>query len=318
MESQAKYLFVGSVVIALVAFTVVAVLWLSEARSYRNAEYYDIYFREHTLYGLQMNSDVTMRGIKVGSVMGLSISKENVENVLVRIAVQGGTPVKTDTEAQLNRNLLTGFASIDLRKGTQNAGRLVAVLPGQTYPVIPEGKTELEQVADSLPEVVNHIGEITQRVRLLFSEENLQSTSKIIKNVEKISDSLAASSTDIEQLITKVSTMSEKIEKTSDSIRNFTAKGTERLDGLSSELTQGLQELKGVIQQLNGKSNELVQSIVRSADVVAGELRTISQSVQVATSAASSTLESYEQPARILAGPNERALGPGERVRNGK
>ena len=318
MESQAKYVLVGSVVLALMGLIIFAILWLSEARSYRNAQYYDIYFREHTLYGLQVNSDVTMRGIKVGSVLSLNISSQNVENVRVRISVGGGTPVKMDTEAQLNRNLLTGFASIDLRKGTQNSPLLTEIPPGESYPIIPEGKTELEQVADSLPEVFAKVGEITERAGKLLSDENIQSGTRILHNIDRVTASVADHSDDIAKLVERANSLSEKLEKATDSIRSLANKGTEKLDGISNELIAGVSELKGVMSQLNGKSGELVQSIIRSADVVAGQLRSISQNVQTVAETASSTLEGYEQPSRLLSGPNEKALGPGEVGNHGK
>ena len=102
------------------------------------------------------------------------------------------------------------------------------------------------------------------------------------------------------------------MEKATESIRGLANKGTEKLDGISNELIAGVSELKGVVSQLNTKSGELVQTIIRSADVVAGQLKSISQNVQNVAETASSTLEGYEQPSRLLSGPNEKALGPGE------
>ena len=317
MESHAKYILVGSIVIGLAVTLVVAVLWLSEAKSYRNAQYYDIYFQEHTLYGLQQNSDVTMRGIKVGTVVSLEIVKGNVEKVRVRIMVPSGTPVKSDSEAQLNRSLLTGFASIDIGKGTQNAPLLEVVPPGETYPVIREGNTQLDQFANSLPELLDKAATLSDRAAALVSDENVESASKILKNVERITAAVADSSEDYKKIMQRAVVLSDKLEKASDAVRNLAAKGSEKIDNLSEAMLSGVNELRAAATEVNAHSGELIQTVIRSANVVAAELRSISQNVQVAADAASSTLETYEQPSRFLSGPSERSLGPGEEKRHG-
>ena len=115
MEPEAKYTLVGGSVLVLLALLVGAVAWLASASRGTDVQRYTIYFARQSLEGLQVRSDVRMRGIRVGAVTGFSFAEQRPGTVEVGIGIDPATPVKESTRAIVDRNLITGLATIRLQ-----------------------------------------------------------------------------------------------------------------------------------------------------------------------------------------------------------
>lgn len=312
MEPQARYVFVGTVVLLITMGLVVGVLWLSGSASSTNAHRFTIYFRKHALNGLQMNSDVTMRGIKVGSVTALHISDRNIEQVRVDLVVGADTPVKTDTVAIINRNLLTGFALIDLAKGTQDARLLQEVKPGEAYPVIPEGSSELEQLADTLPDLLDQAAQVTNRIGAVLSDENVKSIGETLANIHDVTETFAKNRTKLETALGQVERAADDLSRVSHAIGDLSAKGG-KVDQAADELVSTLREVRQAAQTVNSGIGDMLRSITNTSQTVAQQLAVVSQGLAESSRAASLTLQSYEEPRTVFGGPHPSALGPGEK-----
>ena len=91
-----------------------------------------------------------MRGVKVGRVESYELSPQNINQVDVTIRVEEDTPVRENTTAVVSRNLVTGLARIDLITPTNPGPELLRNPAGEDYPVIAEGTSDLDQIADAL------------------------------------------------------------------------------------------------------------------------------------------------------------------------
>ena len=190
MDTHPRYTLVGLIVVIILVLLALWVSWLWKGGSREKADFYAIYFRNQSLSGLQVDSIVTMRGIKVGTVTNVGIQPKDIERVRVVIALNSGTPVRTDTRAVIARNLLTGLSNIDLIGSTQSAAPLTDPAPGGEYAIIKEGQTGLDQFQQSLPEFVGKASVVLDRVALILSEENIRAFSSSLNNVEKFTASL--------------------------------------------------------------------------------------------------------------------------------
>ncbi len=312
MESKAKYTFVGIAVILLTGLVVVAVLWLSEAGGLRNAKYYSVYFKKHALNGLQPDSYVTMRGIKVGSVSSLEISSRNIEEIHVVLTLDEDTPVKTDTVAILNRNLLTGFASLDLARGTQNAPSLTAVPEGESYPVIPEGNTELETIADSFPALLEKVSQLTTRVDALLSEDNINAFSSVMTNLKEVTGSLASNKLQIEAAIKNVESAAAQLGKFGRSLNQVTGEDGGKMKEMMDEILASVKEVHLAISEIKQQSGGAMKSLTGATVVLSQQMNQLTQSLSDAAQATATTMEGFQQPRKILSGPSKESLGPGE------
>ncbi|MFZ1555630.1 MAG: MlaD family protein, partial [Nitrospira sp.] len=134
MEPKVNYILVGAFVVLLGATILGAIFWLGKT-DYRGIyDRYYVYTRE-SVAGLSVDSTVKYRGVDVGRVKQVILNPENAEEVRVTLDIVGGTPVKTDTQAVLVTQGLTGLVTLNLTGGTREAP-LLTPSAGQDYPVI--------------------------------------------------------------------------------------------------------------------------------------------------------------------------------------
>ena len=99
MEPEAKYTLVGGSVLVLLALLVAAVAWLASAsRGVDVHALHDLLPRQ-SLEGLQVRSDVRMKGIRVGAVTGFSFASQRPGTVEVAVGIDPGAPVRQSTRA---------------------------------------------------------------------------------------------------------------------------------------------------------------------------------------------------------------------------
>jgi len=279
MESHAQYTLVGTVVLVLVALTVFGALWLSRAGDSREYNYYTVYFKNHSLAGLQQDSAVTMRGIKVGTVKSFRIAPADIERVKVLLKVDAETPVKTDTEAIVQRNLLTGLAYIDLVRSTSGAPFLMA-RDGEDLPVIPEGRSQLDEITSDVPKMIQEMSGLVAQARAFLTPENQQAAADILANIRTVSEKFASSDSD--------------------------------LSGLAGSLTQLSGNLDTLVKHLDTRTGELTASIQQTSSALALQAQTIGRDIGRAAQGLAVTLDKYQDPKALIAGPAQGALGPGE------
>jgi phospholipid/cholesterol/gamma-HCH transport system substrate-binding protein len=79
---------------------------------------------ENTVSGLLTGAAVLFNGIRVGEVTALGLSPDDPRQVMATIAVVAATPVRSDTEAGLEFQGLTGVPVIALKGGASGAAPL--------------------------------------------------------------------------------------------------------------------------------------------------------------------------------------------------
>lgn len=314
METDAKYAVVGLVVVLLTLAVVAAILWLSDDGLSKNSDEYVVYFENQSLSGLQVDGWVTMRGIKVGTVESIQISNDNIEQLEVVLQLDASTPVKTDSRAVIRRNLLTGLAWVDITGTTQQAPLLKTIdrKSAQGLPVIPEGQTELEAIADSIPRLVEDIGQVAQRANTFLSEDNLRSLTTTLKNVETFSETLAKNDKAITDLVANLSDMSVELKKLSRSWRKVGGSAEASVDSLTEEMQLTLKELRSAIEKVDDEVVVIARAIRNTADVFAAEATTVSKAIDEAARGISRVADQFEDPKGAIFGPNTNTLGPGE------
>ncbi len=201
MEIRASYLLVGAVVLALVAGLAAFSVWLVKADIDRQVEPYQIAF-SGSVTGLQRGGQVRYRGVPVGRVTDIRIDPERVEQVLVTVEIEAGTPIRQDTVASLEMQGITGVAFVQLRGGTQASPPLVAVA-GHGLPQIESRRSTLERVFESTPELLAHSLALVERATRLLNDENLQALTKTLQNIETVTSSLARQSDQVGGVLTQ-------------------------------------------------------------------------------------------------------------------
>lgn len=183
METQAHYTRVGFFVIVGMIATIVFALWLSQLSFHQNKTDYDIYFKGR-ITGLKEGSSVEFRGVPIGTVKKIRIDPDNLIRVLV--AIDSSISLRQDAIASLETQGLTGISYIQIEGGKQNSPPLKAIT-GHRRPIIPSKSSLLEEVSDTLPQLLGQVSLFAKELRALLSEENRTSITNTLHNLEQIS-----------------------------------------------------------------------------------------------------------------------------------
>jgi phospholipid/cholesterol/gamma-HCH transport system substrate-binding protein len=266
MEIRASYLLVGAVVLALIAGLAAFSIWLVKADIDRQADAYRIAFAG-SVTGLQQGSQVRYRGVPVGRVTGIRIDPANVENVLVTVELEHGTPIRQDTTARLEMQGITGIAFVQLRGGTQASPPLEAT-GDDMPPLIASSPSTLERLFESTPDLLVRTLTLVEQANLLLNEENLQALTKSLQNIETVTTGLARHSGDFDGVLTEarsaarnVGGVAGELGELARDLRQLTAKIDQQTDGVGDQLSATLVETRqaaSTLQHAAGQVDELV------------------------------------------------------------
>jgi phospholipid/cholesterol/gamma-HCH transport system substrate-binding protein len=195
METRASYIVVGLFVILGMIGMLAAAVWITGQRADQATAIYDIYF-DGNVAGLRPGNPVQYRGIPVGTVTDMRIDPENVERVLVTIEIRADVPIKSDTQAVLALQGITGVAYIQLTGGTQDAPFLKAEA-GRAWPVIASVPPRLSELLDAAPELLERAIRVVRQAEELLGPENQARVKASLKNIETVTGALAERSDEI-------------------------------------------------------------------------------------------------------------------------
>jgi phospholipid/cholesterol/gamma-HCH transport system substrate-binding protein len=194
METRSNYVMVGAVTLAMLAGLLLFAVWIV-GLSGKTTKCYDIYFAQG-VSGLNKGSQVTFSGVPVGQISRISLLPSRPEFVWVRIEVDQETPVLQGTTAEIHGVGFTGVSEIQLG-GAVKGARAITQLGPQGCPVIPASASGISALLNSAPELIDRIQRLTERLTELLSDENQQSITKILDNVERTTDVLAERAPDL-------------------------------------------------------------------------------------------------------------------------
>ncbi|MCK5744930.1 MAG: MCE family protein, partial [Oricola sp.] len=157
------------------------VLWLGQSQFQRDYKAYDIVFEGPV--SLEDGSAVRYIGIKVGEVSTVRIDRADPSKVRARIRIDRETPVKTDSTASIQLAGITGVTFVQISAGSPTA-RLLEAKPGEPVPVIKAEKTQLDQLVAGGAQVLGQANDTMERVKKLLTDENVESISTSLKNIE--------------------------------------------------------------------------------------------------------------------------------------
>lgn len=190
METRARYGLIGLFLLAVIIAGFGFVYWLENKGGFAQREVYQIKF-QGSVSGLLVGSAVLFNGIRVGEVTGLGLNADAPQDVIATIAVDRGTPVRSDTQVGIETQGLTGGAAVSLRGGSSSAP-LVATEGGAPPTLIaaPQAGQDWTQAAR----------DAFQRVDQILAE-NSEALNSAITNIDTFSDALARNSDKVDGIL---------------------------------------------------------------------------------------------------------------------
>ena len=247
------FLIIGFSVVFAIIVTLLGTRFTNRMDTYR------IVFEDTSVLGVQVNSAVLYRGIRIGRIDSIEIDRERINNIIIYISVNRGTPIKADQEAVFVMVGITGLRQIEIRGGTDSSPYLK---PGDT---IIAARTFFENVSDRTEVLVYRVERLLDNLIALTSRENQIHFDNILTRVEDI---LTASQDPIIETINNINLISKELATATTALADQISNIVTNVDSITSDLAS--MDLNSLITQINdsvlraGKLLESLDSIVES------------------------------------------------------
>lgn len=321
MEAETKFTYVGIAVLALVAGLVAAVVWLKRTGAERDFARYTIYFQEQALDGLAVGASVDMRGITIGRVLNFGLTYGNVNRVRVGVRLDRNAPVRENTVAVITRNFITGIAQITLVTTEPAGPALEQAAAGEDYPVIPEGRSDLTEIAGRVNQLGDMASETLNNLNRLLTSENRGAFAETLRNLRDVSQSLKAGLAGLDQTLASVNGAAQEFRRTSGRIATVAER-------LGTDATAALTDLRAVVgdtqrtvaqatravDTLQAEASRMVRRVDASATQFDDQLLVAVTDLRGSLEAIQRSLDRFNDPRAALLGPERSRLGPGEKL----
>lgn len=190
METRARYLAIGLFTLTVIVAGFAFVYWLYSGGGFRERTIYEVRF-ESPVSGLLVGSAVLFNGIRVGEIVELKLDANAPKEVRATIAIDPGTPVRTDTNVSIDFQGLTGAPVILLTGGSASSSP-VAATAGATPTLVapPDAGQSMTQAARTTLKKLDGI-----------LTDNAEPLHDVIANFKTFSDALARNSDKIDSLV---------------------------------------------------------------------------------------------------------------------
>ncbi|MEA1972461.1 MAG: MlaD family protein [Candidatus Cloacimonadota bacterium] len=219
MVTKAQKVRLGIFISVSLIFLIVMLGLIAGGKLFEKRDFYFIKYHDVSVNGLQIGGSVKYHGINVGRVDEISIDKDDVRNIIVKISLDEGTPIKTDVKATLAAVGITGLKSIELvgasiKSKMRKPGTYIAA--GQSTLSNITGKAEV--IAEKVELLLNNLNE-------LINDTNREKINSILKNTDEL---ITENSTQIDGTLANIDSMTYNLAIFSDEMNN----SIKRINGL--------------------------------------------------------------------------------------
>ena len=312
MENDAHYTLVGSIVIAISLALVAAFIWLMGGMDSATYQHYTIYFHNESMDGLDINSPVKLRGIKVGEVTSYAFVTGQQESVRVNIKLDQTTPIHIDSRAYIKRNIITSIAAIEINNPHARSPLLpIATINGQ-YPIIAEGNSDLDKVATILSQVAQNGAQVLNKINLVLSDENRAAVSKTLQNIQVMSAQLVEHKQDFNDALHSFKTAADTITQTASSLDRTSTDFDQDVQAFSTNAHITFNKADAMLDNLQQQSVIISQEVQTLTNTANYQLNQISHDLHNSANTITSTGQQLTNPRALIFNSGKPAPAPGE------
>lgn len=293
METRANYILIGAFTLAGILGAFGFFLWLAKFEVSRQYAYYDVLF--DNVSGLSAAGGVSFNGLPVGQVISLTLDDDDPSKVRVRLEVDADIPVTEDTIAQLQSLGVTGVSYVELTGGSATGERL----PQNS--VIQSRRSAIQSLFEGAPKVLDEAVTLLENLNAVVDEENRQTVSNILDNLDSASGRLNRTLSDFENLSVDLSGAAKKIGDFTDGLDKLaqTAEttlntGNDTLKSVktaSESATAALDSAKTVIENAGEVIQDDVKPFIDQASALAENLNVLTDDAEASLAVITETFE---------------------------
>ena len=311
MEAEARYTLVGVLVMAVVLALGATIVWLVGGAGSYDYLRYAVYFRHQSMDGLNVDSSVRLKGVKVGKVQSYSFARNDAVEVL--LDVREGTPIRQDAQAYVERNIVTGLASIEVVNPSAPAPLLLRT-PGQPYPVIAEGRSDLDKVATALSKLSENGAQVLAKLNDMLSDRNRLNVDQTLRNLNLITASLAKDRHQVAVTLDSVQQAATTFNEAAAHVSQVVDQTGVSFASMAQGASATLKQTNSALANFQRQTDNLSLKLQTLSDNGMLEFNSVSRGVLDASSTLVNVGQGYANPRSLIFGPSPKMLGPGEKA----
>lgn len=303
-----NYALVGAFVLVLGGSLLAGLLWLASGGAWQKT--YDIYraVEDESVAGLNLSAPVKYNGVDVGKVQSIRLARDNPDQVVLLLAIERGTPVKTDSTAMLKTQGLTGIAYVEISGGSR-AAPLLKATNTHRYPEIKTKPSLSARLENILTTVLGKLDNTSSKIDALLSDSNRVAVSNTLTNIAAITDTIAQGRADLTagmhdaaQTFANSARESARIGPVVERI----GKGADGIASMALAVTDTSVKASRTLATVGTDLEHLASEIVPQMQGLLGEMSSLTTSLRRLSE------QSTRDPRSLLFGREPGELGPGE------
>ena len=293
METRANHVLVGFVTLALLAALAAFIIWIARLGQGQQDEY-DILFQQ-SVAGLANGSQVSFAGVPVGQVRKIELWKQDPGFVRVRISVDEEVPMLVGTTATIQASF-TGVSTIMLDGARKDAPEITCETTAcpEGAPLIPPARGGFNEILASAPLLLERLATLTERLNEVLSDENQAEIKGILRNTNRMTESLARSGPQFEGTMRELEVTLREAGEALDAFETVTKSTDRLLNQEGAALAQQLRETLGsanaaaaslsrTLEDTRPIARQLSESTLPNAEATLRDLRATSKALRNVT-----------------------------------
>ncbi|MBW6478894.1 MAG: MCE family protein [Bacteroidales bacterium] len=219
MKTRAQKIRLGIFIMISSVLLLILVGFFTARRLFERTDTYFVAYRDVSVSGLETGSPVKYMGINVGSISDIYIDPDDVNQIIVRLSLKQGTPVKVDATADIIAMGITGLKTIEIRGGSNEApylGEEMFIQQGTSLVEDISGRAEV--IAFKVEEVLNNLLDFIKPDNLEKISDAVQKVSLLADNANQsfsmVNDVIDENRQDIRESMQRTTTITEQLDST--------------------------------------------------------------------------------------------------------
>ncbi|TVQ16519.1 MAG: MCE family protein [Bacteroidetes bacterium] len=182
MKGRAQKIRLGVFIMFSSLLLLILIGFFTARRLFEKTDIYYVAYRDVSVSGLEAGSPVKFMGINVGSISSIYIDPDDVNQIIVRLSLKEGTPVKVDATADIVSMGITGLKTIEIRGGTNEADFL------KEEQFIRQGTSLVEDISGQAEVIAYKVEEVLNNILDFTKPQNLERFTEAVENISRLSD----------------------------------------------------------------------------------------------------------------------------------
>lgn len=177
MENKNSYFIAGLFFCLVVGFIGIFLLFMQGYNSKETRDYYIV--TKELPNGIKKDGEVRFIGVPVGHIRDIYFSDPHSATIEIWLSIDDNLPIKTDSQAIVERSGISGIAHINITKGSDTA----RIFNKNERAQISLGEGLLDKIGSRTANLTESLDKIASKIDEALRQENLD---KLLNSINKI------------------------------------------------------------------------------------------------------------------------------------